>query len=308
MITVEKNDGAAIMKYDGDFDGSSEAVEAFIRPGTPRFNDRMDDKTGVVPFVLYPVQSWKERWHDQLTRAWGLDGVSDAIIKTAYDNYLNGNAVAWSWSPDEHKTDNKHGAIYFWTMDEIRRHLDLNNEAFPLEILKIGWYGQSSSPWPDYETLDSILTAHLEMIDEYFDEAEREAEEYLEDDDEPTKVADGDNALRVTGPRIRVANHRSLEQGFRNDADDVARLTDVHDEIYRDKVCSQSDQHVCGFLGGTSLDDAIDYAEKIRDGARDSYVFIKGKDGDVRLLKTRTLDKWTADEWKDKVDAAWMAW
>lgn len=162
------------MKYDGDFDGSSEAVEAFIRPGTPRFNNRMDDKTGVVPFVLYPVQSWKERWHDQLTRAWGLDGVSDAIIKTAYDNYLNGSAVAWSWSPDEHKTDNKHGAIYFWTMDEIRRHLDLNNEAFPLEIMKIGWYGQSSSPWPDYETLDSILTAHLEMIDEYFDEAERE--------------------------------------------------------------------------------------------------------------------------------------
>lgn len=300
MITVEKNDGNTIMKYDGDFDECAEAFEAFIRPGTPRFDDRMDDKTGAVPFVLYPVQSWKERWHDQLVRAWGLDKVAKTIVQTSYEKYLDGQAVAWSWSPNpnEHQAVDKHGAIYFWTMDEIRKHLDLDDEGRPLEILKIGWYGQSSSPWPNYETLDSILTAHLEMIDEYFDEAEREAEEYLEDDE-----------LRVACPRIRVANHRSLEQGFRNDAGDVARLTDVHDEIYRDKTGGQNDQHVCGFLGDTSLDAALGYAEKTRDGARDNYyVFIKGEDGDVRLLKTRLLDKWTADEWKDKVNDAWMAW
>ena len=194
MITVEKNDGDTIMMYDGDFDGCTEALDAFIRPGTPRFDDRMDDKTGVVPFVLYPVQSWRERWHDQLTRAWGLDGIAKTIVKTSYGNYLNGSAVAWSWSPNpnEHQAGDKHGAIYFWTMDEIRMHLDLDDDSFPLEILKIGWYGQSSAPWPDYETLDSILTAHLEMIDEYFDEAERE-EEFNEDDDEPTGHGDLDD-------------------------------------------------------------------------------------------------------------------
>lgn len=274
---VEKNDGQVIMMYDGDFDGSSEACEAFTRPGTPAFDDHVDNETGVVPFVLYPVQSWKENWHDQFVRAWGLDDVARAI--TDYDKYLNDTAVAWSWSPNEHQTGSKHGILHFWTMDEINNHLDLDDEKRPLGILKIGWYATSSAPWPDYITLDSILSAHVAMIRKYRDEAETEEED------------------KSTGNDLG-AKRREQEGEFRYEVNEVADLftdgmdNDVTPQRYSDMIRP----HVNGFLGDTTLDSVL--AETRYSGGK-CYVFIKNKDKRVCLVETKLLDQWPMYKWNE---------